>query len=89
MARNPFAGTSGGGHGGAGVGSANRISSRLRRSARRGTALALPALLATGLLRFTPEFYQLPKGFYGIESIFPVTGLDGAGAHPVSGTTAL
>ncbi len=35
-----------------------------------GVLLALPALLATGLLRYTPDFYQLPKGFYGIESIF-------------------
>ena len=32
--------------------------------------LALPALLAAGLLRHALEFYQLPKGFYGIESIF-------------------
>jgi hypothetical protein len=32
--------------------------------------LALPALLATGLLRYTPEMYQLPNGFYGIDSIF-------------------
>ena len=35
-----------------------------------GVLLALPALLAVGLLRRTPEFYQLPNGFYGIESIF-------------------
>ena len=35
-----------------------------------GVLLALPALLASGLLRFTSTFYQLPKGFYGIESIF-------------------
>jgi transposase-like protein len=35
-----------------------------------GVLLALPALLATGLLRFTPQFYALPKGFYGIDSIF-------------------
>jgi len=32
--------------------------------------LALPALLAVGLLRHTPAFYNLPKGYYGIESIF-------------------
>ena len=37
--------------------------------AQGGVLLALPALLASGLLRCTPEFYQLPKGFYGIESI--------------------
>ena len=35
-----------------------------------GVLLALPTLLAAGLLRFTQQFYQLPKGFYGIESIF-------------------
>ena len=35
-----------------------------------GVLLALPALLAAGLLRFTQQLYQLPKGFYGIESIF-------------------
>ncbi|HYY70215.1 MAG TPA: hypothetical protein VE734_10810 [Terriglobales bacterium] len=35
-----------------------------------GVLLALPALLVLGLLRHTRRFYQLPKGFYGIESIF-------------------
>jgi hypothetical protein len=43
--------------------------------AQGGVLLALPALLATGLLRCAPEFYQLPKGFYGIESIFLLLGL--------------
>jgi hypothetical protein len=43
--------------------------------AQGGVLLALPALLATGLLRCTPEFYQLPKGFYGVESIFLLLGL--------------
>jgi hypothetical protein len=38
--------------------------------AQGGVLLALPALLAAGLLRRTPEFYQLPSGFYGIESVF-------------------
>src|SRR5665811_893520 len=38
--------------------------------AQGGVLLALPALLAVGLLRRTPEFYQLPNGFYGIESLF-------------------
>jgi hypothetical protein len=42
--------------------------------AQGGVLLALPALLATGRLRGTPEFYQLPKGFYGIESIFLLLG---------------
>ncbi|HEY6306422.1 MAG TPA: hypothetical protein VI488_08220 [Candidatus Angelobacter sp.] len=35
-----------------------------------GVLLALPALLAVGLLRYTAQLYQLPKGFYGIDSIF-------------------
>jgi hypothetical protein len=35
-----------------------------------GVLLALPALLAVGRLRYTPEMYQLPKGFYGLDSIF-------------------
>jgi len=35
-----------------------------------GVLLALPALLVLGLLRHTRRFYELPKGFYGIESIF-------------------
>lgn len=43
--------------------------------AQGGVLLALPALLAAGLLRCTPEFYQLPKGFYGLESIFLLLGL--------------
>ena len=38
--------------------------------AQGGVLLALPALLATGLLRYTPQMYQLPNGFYGIDSIF-------------------
>jgi hypothetical protein len=35
-----------------------------------GVLLAVPALLATGVLRHTQAIYQLPQGFYGIESIF-------------------
>ena len=41
-----------------------------RDVAQGGVLWALPALLAMGLLRYTQEFYTLPKGFYGIESIF-------------------
>jgi hypothetical protein len=37
--------------------------------------LALPALLAAGLLRCTPDYYQLPQGFYRLESIFLLLGL--------------
>lgn len=43
--------------------------------AQGGVLLALPALLAAGLLRYTLAIYQLPKGFYGIESIFLLLGL--------------
>jgi len=39
-----------------------------------GVLLALPALLAQGLLRYSPEMYQLPAGFYGIDSIFLLLG---------------
>jgi transposase-like protein len=35
-----------------------------------GVLLALPALLANGLLNHTRDLYSLPRGFYGIESIF-------------------
>jgi hypothetical protein len=35
-----------------------------------GVLLALPALLAVGLLRHTAALYTLPNGFYGIASIF-------------------
>ena len=41
-----------------------------RDVARGGVLLAAPSLLATGLLRHTAAIYQLPAGFYGIESIF-------------------
>ena len=39
-----------------------------------GVLLALPALLAQGLLRYSPERYQLPEGFYGLDSIFLLLG---------------
>ena len=38
--------------------------------AQGGVLPALPALLAAGLLRYRPAMYQLPNGFYGIDSIF-------------------
>jgi hypothetical protein len=40
-----------------------------------GVLLAIPALLAQGLLRHRPQTYRLPKGFYGIDSIFLVLAL--------------
>jgi hypothetical protein len=35
-----------------------------------GVLLALPALLASGLLRHADKYFQLPKGFYGLKTIF-------------------
>src|SRR5207244_4420362 len=35
-----------------------------------GALLALPALLAVGLLRHSLELYSLPAGFYGLSSVF-------------------
>jgi len=43
--------------------------------AQGGVLLALPALLAAGLLRCSARLYQLPKGFYGIESLLLLLGL--------------
>lgn len=37
---------------------------------RGGVLVAVPALLAAGLLRYTEQLYGLPQGFYGIDSIF-------------------
>src|SRR5437763_13611788 len=34
-----------------------------------GVLLALPALLAVGLLRHSAEQYELPKGFYGLSRV--------------------
>jgi hypothetical protein len=35
-----------------------------------GVLLALPALLASGLLRHASRFFSLPSGYYGLEHIF-------------------
>lgn len=35
-----------------------------------GVLFALPALLAVGLLNTTGRFFELPKGYYGLESLF-------------------
>jgi hypothetical protein len=37
---------------------------------KAGVLCTLPALLANGLLHHTKKYFQLPKGYYGIESIF-------------------
>lgn len=35
-----------------------------------GVLFALPALLSIGLLKTTDRFFELPKGYYGLESLF-------------------
>jgi prepilin-type processing-associated H-X9-DG protein len=35
-----------------------------------GVLLALPALLVMGLLKYTERFFSLPKGYYGLDSLF-------------------
>ena len=35
-----------------------------------GVLLALPALLLSGLLRHASQYFRLPPGFYGLETIF-------------------
>lgn len=37
-----------------------------------GVLFALPALLATGLLKFSDNFFKLRKGYYGLDSLFLV-----------------
>ena len=39
-----------------------------------GVLFALPALLVNGLLKRTPEHFSLPKGFYGLLSLFLLLG---------------
>jgi len=40
-----------------------------------GVLLAVPALVACGLLRDTPKLFALPRGYYGLESIFVLLAL--------------
>lgn len=40
-----------------------------------GVLLALPALMAVGLLRHSAELYTLPKGFYGLSSVLVLLAL--------------
>ena len=35
-----------------------------------GVLFAVPALLAMGLLKYTGRFFTLPKGYYGLDSLF-------------------
>ena len=39
-----------------------------------GVLMALPALLASGLLRHASRFFSLPPGYYGLEHIFVLLG---------------
>jgi len=40
-----------------------------------GVLLAMPALVACGLLRDAPTFFALPRGYYGLESLFVLLAL--------------
>ena len=42
----------------------------LRQVPNGGVLFALPALLAMGLLKYTERFFKLPKGYYGLDSLF-------------------
>lgn len=41
---------------------------------KAGVLLAVPALVAMGLLRHTARYFQLPKGYYGLASLFVLLG---------------
>ena len=47
-----------------------RFSAAAMDLSKGGVLLALPALLASGLLRHSRKYFQLPKGFYGLTTIF-------------------
>ena len=49
---------------------------------RGGVMLALPALLALGLIDSTRGHLELPKGYYGLDSVL-LAGLHGARAAPL------
>lgn len=57
----------------ASVGLLNEVTPRFAAALdipKGGVLLALPALLVSGLLRHSSKYFQLPKGFYGLKSIF-------------------
>ena len=58
----------------ASLGALTEVSPRFSTAAmdlsKGGVLLALPALLASGLLRHSSKYFQLPKGFYGLATIF-------------------
>ena len=56
---------------------------------RGGVLLALPALLAVGLLHYTPEMYQFTQGILWDRQHLPLAGIDGVGSHSVAGAAAV
>lgn len=57
----------------ASIGELNAVSPEFKNSydvPNAGVLFALPALLATGLLKYTEQFFKLPKGYYGLDSLF-------------------
>jgi hypothetical protein len=52
------------------LGAAPIVFEQARDVPQGGVLLALPALLAVGLLRHSAELYTLPAGFYGLSSVF-------------------
>lgn len=66
----------------ASVGLLNAAQAEFRLSAdvpNGGVLLGLPALLAVGLLRHTEKHFELPPGYYGLESILLLLGFMGLG----------
>lgn len=57
--------------------------------AQGGVLLALPALLATGLLRYTPQIVPVAERILWYRQHLSAAGPDGAGADPVAGAVAL
>jgi len=47
-----------------------------------GVLFALPALLAVGLLHQARQYFQLPKGYYGLESLFLILAFLALGRLP-------
>jgi hypothetical protein len=58
-----------------GLGPAPIVFEAAQDIAQGGVLLALPALLAVGLLRHSTELYTLPPGFYGLSSVLQLLAL--------------
>ena len=57
----------------ASLGGLNEVTPRFAAAldiTKGGVLLAVPALMVSGLLRHTGEHFRLPKGFYGLKTIF-------------------